>query len=163
MNANHLIEKFQALVERDGDTLGRLLFQAERLVLETTNARLQKQTGTRLSVAQMQLIQQICLGSIRTTDLAERMGMTKQAVGQLVDHLEDKGLVKRMADPADRRVKNITYTPTGFTLVSALIDITVQVEQDIARATGLYDLRSLKRNLMAVAGAELVDQPAAVE
>ena len=39
---------------------------------------------------------------------------TKQAMGQLVDALERGGYVERIADPVDRRVKQIRLTARGW-------------------------------------------------
>ena len=109
MERDVAIRKFQAFVEAEGETLGRLLFWAERQVLEKTLARVED--GGALTFAQISLLQQLCLGSTRLTDLARRMGLTKQAVGQIVDTLEQKGLVARLPDPADGRAKVIDYRP----------------------------------------------------
>ena len=49
----------------------------------------------------------------RLTALAERSGLTKQALGEVVDELERLGYVERTADPADRRAKIIRLTERG--------------------------------------------------
>ncbi len=160
MDHTRNMAKFLALIERDGDTLGRLLSRAERLVQDRTRQRLRRRTGTDLTIAQIQVIQQVCLGATRTSDLADRMGMSKQAVGQVVDALEAKGLSERIPDATDGRAKQLAFTPAGADLAAELVDITMGIEQDIAKATALFDLRSLKRNLAAVAHAA-IDEPKA--
>ena len=50
----------------------------------------------------------------RLTELAERAQTTKQAMGQLVDALEQGGYVERIPDPADRRAKRIRLTDRGW-------------------------------------------------
>jgi DNA-binding MarR family transcriptional regulator len=42
-------------------------------------------------------------GRIGAGDLAERAGLTSGSVTAVIDRLEAKGLVRRVADPADRR------------------------------------------------------------
>src|SRR5690348_10571743 len=42
--------------------------------------------------------------------LAERAQMTKQAMAELVQHLETHGYVKRVPDPTDRRAKLVLPT-----------------------------------------------------
>ena len=86
--------------------------------------------------------------------------MSKQAVGQVVDALDARGLSERIRDATDGRAKQIAFTPAGTDLAAELVDITMGIEQDIARATALFDLRSLKRNLAAVAHAA-IDEPKA--
>src|SRR5438445_13818246 len=50
----------------------------------------------------------------RPSVLAERAGMTRPAMGELIDELEALGYVKRVPDPEDRRAKLIK--PTAKTL-----------------------------------------------
>src|SRR3712207_5727763 len=49
----------------------------------------------------------------RVTELAEAAGMTKQSMGELVDHLERRGYVERRPDPRDRRAKIVVSTEKG--------------------------------------------------
>src|SRR6476619_676803 len=49
----------------------------------------------------------------RLTELAERAGLTKQAVGEAATELERLGYAERMPDPTDKRAKIIKLTPTG--------------------------------------------------
>lgn len=46
--------------------------------------------------------------------LTEQMGMSKQAVQQLVDQLEAAGVVRRVPDPEDRRARRIELTELGL-------------------------------------------------
>jgi DNA-binding MarR family transcriptional regulator len=46
----------------------------------------------------------------RATVLAERSGMGKAAMGELIDELERLGYVERHPDPADRRAKMVMPT-----------------------------------------------------
>jgi DNA-binding MarR family transcriptional regulator len=52
----------------------------------------------------------------RLTDLSERLLLDKSTVTRLVDRLEQAGLVRRMADHADRRVQRVLLTEPGFEL-----------------------------------------------
>src|SRR4051794_38998732 len=49
----------------------------------------------------------------RMADLAERLEVVPRAVTTLVDGLEASGKVRRMADPANRRVTRIELTDEG--------------------------------------------------
>lgn len=51
--------------------------------------------------------------SSRLTHLARGANVTLQAMGELVDELEDLGYVERHADPTDGRAKLIVLTPRG--------------------------------------------------
>lgn len=59
------------------------------------------------------LLQMIPPEGIRITDLARRANMTKQALGEFMDWLEQAGFVASGQDPADGRVRLITRTEQG--------------------------------------------------
>jgi DNA-binding MarR family transcriptional regulator len=48
--------------------------------------------------------------------LANRMGVDAVNLGQMIEILEQKGLVKRQIDPADRRARQLFVTPRGAAL-----------------------------------------------
>ena len=51
--------------------------------------------------------------------LASALGISKQAVQQLVDELEQEGVVARTADPADARAKLVVLTAKGAEAIRA--------------------------------------------
>lgn len=54
----------------------------------------------------------------RQATLVQRMGLSKQAVQQLIDDLEREGIVERRPDPQDRRGKIVMFTPKGLKALS---------------------------------------------
>jgi DNA-binding MarR family transcriptional regulator len=57
------------------------------------------------------------------TPLAEQMGMTKGAITKLANRLVEKGLVKREANPEDKRAQTLALTTRGRSLVPRLAKI----------------------------------------
>jgi DNA-binding MarR family transcriptional regulator len=53
-------------------------------------------------------------GGTRLTELAGRANVTRQAMMQLVDELQQIGCVRRTADPADGRAKIVRLTAKGL-------------------------------------------------
>jgi DNA-binding MarR family transcriptional regulator len=51
---------------------------------------------------------------ISQAQLTERMGLTKQAVQQLLDLLETDGVLVREPDPGDKRARRIVLTDLGL-------------------------------------------------
>ncbi|MFV9504422.1 MAG: MarR family winged helix-turn-helix transcriptional regulator [Oscillochloridaceae bacterium umkhey_bin13] len=49
----------------------------------------------------------------RLTDLSERLLFDKSTVTRLIDRLEQARLVRRIADPSDRRVQRVVLTASG--------------------------------------------------
>ena len=52
-------------------------------------------------------------GGRHASDLAETLGVTRQAVAQVVTRLEQDGYLTRVTDPGDARAKLICLTPRG--------------------------------------------------
>lgn len=52
-------------------------------------------------------------GPTTTTQLAEHLGITKQAASELVQQLAERGYLTRELDPADRRTKLLVLTDRG--------------------------------------------------
>lgn len=52
-------------------------------------------------------------GDVRLKDLAERLRIAPRSATEVVDQLEAKGLVRREADPSDRRATLIVATEAG--------------------------------------------------
>ncbi|HEY5820963.1 MAG TPA: MarR family winged helix-turn-helix transcriptional regulator [Propionibacteriaceae bacterium] len=74
-----------------------------------------------LRSSQLRLLSLVPTEGMRVTDLAARVGMTKQALGEFASELEARGLLQRAGDPADRRVRNLIPTAEGLE-VAALND-----------------------------------------
>ena len=88
----------------------------------------------------------------RLTDLAKRANMSPQAMGELVDELEEMGYVVRRPDPTDRRAKLITLTEKGHDCIAAgtaTIDGIEQQLVDLLGERGHRQLRSLLTKVLA--------------
>ena len=58
-------------------------------------------------------------GGLRIGDLATQMCITVGGTSKLVDRIESVGLLRRAADPADRRASRIVLTPAGRRTLTA--------------------------------------------
>ncbi|MEM6958651.1 MAG: MarR family transcriptional regulator [Myxococcota bacterium] len=91
-----------------------LLFRAARRLNEHALSLLPPGPGPTPRPAHMALFPHIELEGTRPSALAEALGISKQAVGQLVDDLQAMGIVERRADPTDRRARLVCFTEAGF-------------------------------------------------
>lgn len=71
----------------------------------------------------------------RLTELADRAGMTKQSMGELVEHLVSNGYLERRPDPADRRARIIGLTTTGRVAARAASNVLLEIYQPWIAAT----------------------------
>lgn len=90
----------------------------------------------------------------RLTDLARSANMTPQAMGELVDELEEMDYVVRRPDPSDRRAKLIVLTEKGHACVAAGIATIEGIEKRIADTLGERGHRELRRLLQELLQAE---------
>jgi DNA-binding MarR family transcriptional regulator len=90
----------------------------------------------------------------RLTDLAERSGLTKQAVGEAVAELERLGYLERVPDPKDRRAKIIKVTPRGLEAVVTGRRLFAEIERAWAEELGVELLAGLREAAERIAAAE---------
>jgi DNA-binding MarR family transcriptional regulator len=100
------------------------------------------------------------LEGTRLTALAERSGLTKQAVGEVVDDLERMGYVERVGDPADGRAKIIRLTERGWEGQRAAQRVFADIERRWAERFGeerVSTLRELLEEIAAESDASAVE------
>ena len=73
---------------------------------------------------------------LRPSDLAARLGMSKQAVNYQLGQLERLGYLVREQDPDDRRSKRIALTERGYAIVPVIREAVGEVEATWARELG---------------------------
>ena len=83
----------------------------------------------------------------RVTDLAARAGMTKQAMAELVAHLEARGYVRREPDPADRRARLVRLTRRGWECIAAGRAIAAELEDELTARWGAEPMAVLRVHL----------------
>ena len=65
-------------------------------------------------------------GPLSLSGLAETVGVDAPYATLIVDGLEERGLVERQSDPADRRRKLVTLTPAGRDAVAEVLRIQLE-------------------------------------
>ena len=71
-----------------------------------------------LSMVQINVLMRIYYhGDCDISTLLESLQVSKAAAGQLVERMEQQGLVERRANPQDRRARSLSLTARGRTLV----------------------------------------------
>jgi DNA-binding MarR family transcriptional regulator len=73
----------------------------------------------------------------RVTTLAAQLGMTKQAMGELVDDLETSGYITRTNDPDDRRARLVVFTEKGELAFERAFVILGEMEKEYAALVGV--------------------------
>jgi DNA-binding MarR family transcriptional regulator len=86
-------------------------------------------------------------GGATGTELAERLGVTKQAAGQIADELESKGYVRREPHPQGGRRRLIVLTQRGEAHLRDAGRILHELEREIGARLGHDRLRELRVQL----------------
>lgn len=84
------------------------------------------------------------------TDVAQLLGVTKQAASKLVDTLEAEHYVVRKPNPEDARGKLLCLAPKGKRLLEAAEEIYAELEADWAELLGKGRLAALRSDLQHV-------------
>jgi DNA-binding MarR family transcriptional regulator len=96
----------------------------------------------------------------RLTDLAERSGYSKQAVGEVTGDLEALGYVERIPDPLDGRAKTIRLTEHGRDAQAAALRIFSEIERRWAEQLGEERIAQLRETVELLLAAERGAVPA---
>jgi DNA-binding MarR family transcriptional regulator len=129
----------------------QLLFKAARQLDELALERIAQRPGRpRLRRSHMSLFPHIALDGTRVTELAERLGVTKQAASQLVDDLEAVGVLARVPDPEDARARRVIFTKQGREGFFEGLAVLQALEQELASAIGGKNMQQLRRALVAI-------------
>lgn len=87
---------------------------------------------------------------IRLSRLAEKAQMTPQAMGELVDDIEELGYLRRVPDPSDRRAKLIVFTERGDAALRTGYEAIDQVESRLKEMLGEEGLADLNATLKRI-------------
>jgi DNA-binding MarR family transcriptional regulator len=93
---------------------------------------------------------------VRPGVLAERAGMSKQAMNRLLGSLEDLGYLVRRGVPDEGRARVVRFTRRGHAVWLKEIEILRSIERDWVAELGQKDFSQLKRLLGRIWQSTLV-------
>jgi len=139
------------LEARKHESTLQLLFKAARLLDEEALRRVAAKPGSvRLRRSHTSLLPHIDLAGTRVTELAERLGVTKQAASQLVDDLEQLGVLTRVPDPEDARARRVVFTELGRRGLLEGLSVLRALERELAGKIGTKKMQQLRAALLAL-------------
>jgi DNA-binding MarR family transcriptional regulator len=90
----------------------------------------------RLTASHIHITRHLALEGSRLSELAGRAGVSKQAMGKLVDQCAAWGLVQRQADARDARACLVVFTPAGMSWLHAFEQAVAQAQAELRAAVG---------------------------
>lgn len=128
-----------------------LLDEVKRITLRRLHQRLAEDGFDGIANRHGHVLRFIDKAGARVTDLSERSGVTKQAIGELVTELEQMGYAERVPDPEDRRAKTVRLTARGAQAQAAGRRILDEIDADWRQRLGEEPLKVLRRTLEDIA------------
>jgi DNA-binding MarR family transcriptional regulator len=83
-------------------------------------------------------------------DMIQRLGVTKQAVSQLLDTLVVRGFITREIDPDDRRRMTMGLTDRGRGAAAAIFEAVTGIDEQLAETLSPGELAGLRAGLAAL-------------
>lgn len=88
----------------------------------------------------------------RITELAERAYTSKQAMGYLVEYLEDHGYIERVPDPRDGRAQIVRRTERGWEVNRTAWRLVQQIQREWAQQLGEERMEAMIESLHRLVG-----------
>jgi len=136
--------------------IGRLLLLARRDFLSRLLRKLGRSGGKPSSAGA--LLPFIDLEGTRSTELARRVGISKQAIGNAIRELEEAGLLKRVADGADGRAFLVSFTKSGVDYLLEMHKAITQIEREYDNLVGAARMNEVRAALRSIAYADEGDE-----
>lgn len=117
------------------------LMATARLVRVAFDVRL---ASLELNLTQASLIGYVNeFGPTTQTELADRLGIGRAAIGSVVDRLQGRGIVERQPKLDDRRVWLVAITEPGAELATQIADVDEVLRAELRRGIGREERQAL--------------------
>jgi len=133
-----------ALAEYRQTHIGRLFQQLARDFSQQALEKLNQAGHPAIKPFQAELISHLDLEGTRLTQLAQRMGTTKQTMGEAISSLEKQGYLRRRADPSDARANLVVFTEQGRQFLEDAYALKLELEAEYTAILGSERFALLK-------------------
>ena len=121
---------------REGQTVPALVQLLARSGAERLRGEFAAQDMGGLRPLHALLLVPLLGGGRHASDLAETLGVSRQAVAQVVTRLEQGGYLTRITDPGDARAKLVCLTPRGRAALRTMRATALAVEDEWRQRLG---------------------------
>lgn len=105
-------------------------------------------TGKGMTVSEWRVLASLAGGEEKSIGELARMSVMKQpTLTRVLDRMESRGLVRRIAHGSDRRITLVAITPTGSRQVADLIELANEHERRVLEPFGMARSQELKKTL----------------
>ena len=134
----------------DTDSFGFLITDLSRMLRAELDRRI-ADAGLGLTPGEARtLFHAARAGTVRQNVLAERMAIEAMTASGFLDRLEARGLVRRTADPTDRRAKLVHLTEAADDVLRQIKDVTAGMREQAAQPLTVEEWDTLQSLLKRV-------------
>jgi DNA-binding MarR family transcriptional regulator len=144
---------------RQGHDLGILLALAYQRFVEELREALADADVDALGRSDGYVFRALADRPCTVSDLAGRLGISKQGAAQIVDDMQGRGLVVRRTDPDDRRARLVSLTDEGNRALAKAREFHRAFEQRLVAELGPGPVEGLVTTLEHVAGEDTLRDP----
>jgi DNA-binding MarR family transcriptional regulator len=138
--------------EAVGPPQGGAAFLLAQLGAHAAGVFAERIAGLELSPAEAGLLRMLAMAPGRSQrELAEELGMPPSRFVPFADQLEERGVIERRKNPADRRVYALHLTDRGDALLAQLRDVAQEHDERLLEALSPDEREELRRLLGRVA------------
>lgn len=138
--------------------LGSLITAAGQRLSAELDASLHAAGFSDLRAAHAAIFMAVDPEGTRLTELAHRAKMTKQAAGELVRHLVDRGYLTVAPEPTDRRAKKVQLTERGWLAIEAGQRVVDEFDRWLETSVGAAEVAALRDILTRIAATGPIDR-----
>ncbi len=135
--------------------LGQLLLRGYRWCDHGLRRELSERGWPAITPSQSTLMAHVRPEGIRITELAQRMGVTRQAAHHLVQELYQSGFVVTREDPSNLSAKLVVLSSNGEIVVRDALAIYVEIERVLSKNIGAKAVKDLRVALESDWGSPL--------
>jgi len=96
------------------------------------------------------LLPHITFEGVRVGALADKLGISKQAVSKTLAEMAAEGVVELVPDPADARGKRVRFTARGADAIQHGLGVLAALERELAGRIGERTMKALHDALVAI-------------
>lgn len=134
----------EAIAALEPSTLGHLLTRSARLLNERAVRAVHDAGFVEVRESWLGMLRHLEPDGVRSSELAERLRVSRQAAGQLVSELQQHGYLERIPDPSDGRAKLVRITTRGLQAWLAGLSAFRELELELQAALGATNLTTLR-------------------
>ncbi len=127
--------------------LAQLFMRAFYWADEGLQNALKQQGWPAITRAQSLVFVNISEGVTRPSEIAARVGVTRQAIHQTINEMVELGYLVLQPDPCDRRAKVVVYTEQGQLVGGAAVSALNEIENSLSSRIGSDRVSALREAL----------------